>query len=76
MGDNKLAIETYIGTSYGDNVEFAFDLPLYAMSYGCYDCSLNPDELRTIEVDGKQYNISTTPSDNYIKVQPDSGYLY
>jgi len=43
---------------------------------GCYGCTEYAEDLRTVKVDNQQYNVSTTPSDNYITVQPDTGYTY
>ncbi len=76
IGNEDLTIESFTGVNYGDDIGFAFNLPLFEKSSNCYDCNINPDELREVQIDGSDYKVATQASENFIKVQPDSGYLY
>ena len=74
--DEQLNVEKFVGTSFGDDISFGFNLPLYEKPYGCYQCNLNADEQRKIYVNGDEWTEATEDSDNYMIVQPDSGYTY
>lgn len=78
LGDDKsgLRVEKFEATSSANDISFAYNLPLYEKPLDCYGCTEYAEDLRTVKVDGGQYNISATPSDNYITVQPDTGYTY
>jgi len=73
---NELQVDTFAGMSHGDNVGFAYNLPVFEKPYGCFGCYQNPDEFRSVQVDGNQYQVATSDSDNFLTVQLDSGYTY
>lgn len=72
----KLELEKYVGTSFGDDISFGFNLPLYEKAFGCYGCNLNADEQRKVIINGTAWEQSDVESDNYMIVQPDAGYTY
>ncbi len=74
--DLELRIDKYVGTSFGDDISFGFNLPLYQKPYGCYGCNLNADEQRKIMVNDTAWTEATVESENYMIVQPDAGYTY
>lgn len=77
LGDDlELSVDKYVGTSFGDDISFGFNLPLYEKPYGCYQCNLNADEQRKLYVNGTEWTESQEDSNNFMIVQPDSGYTY
>jgi hypothetical protein len=57
-------------------VGFAYNLPLFEKPQGCYQCYINDEAFKNVTVNEEPYTTSTSPSDNFIIVQPDSGYTY
>jgi len=76
LGDDELRLEKFSSDSHGKDVSFAYNLPMFQRDYKCYGCYQDPSELRTIKVDSVEYNVAESPSDYYVLVQPDSGYMY
>ena len=73
---DDLRLEKFKATNHGGDVGFAYNLPLYSEARNCYGCQVNPEELRNVKLDNQEYVQATKDSDNYILVQPNSGYLY
>ena len=76
IGGNDLRLEKFSNENHGDDVSFGYNLPVYQKPYGCYGCIQNTTELRSVKVDNEVYNKSSTDSDFFVTVQPDSGYMY
>lgn len=71
-----MPIDKYVATNHGDDISFGFDLYLFQKAYKCYGCADDEEELRNVKVDGAAYAVGTEPSDNFMLVQPNSGYMY
>ena len=50
--DKGLEIDMMTSQSFGDNVGFAFNLPVHEKSLGCYGCSLFVSDPRQMYIDG------------------------
>jgi len=66
--DKGLEIDMMTSQSFGDNVGFAFNLPVHEKSLGCYGCELFVSDPRQMYIDGEPLIPADKPSDNYIKV--------
>ena len=76
LGSNELRLEKFEGTNHGDSIGFSYNLPVFEKAKGCYGCVMNPKDTTTIKVDGEDYTLASSDSDNFLIVQPDSGYTY
>ena len=56
IGKNNLRLEKFSSASHGNDVSFGYNLPMFQKPYGCYSCVQNSTELRTVMVDGQEYN--------------------
>jgi len=75
IGGNNIKLEKFTTSSLGD-VGFAYNLPVFEKEKGCYMCYVNATAFKDVTIDGNPYTESTSPSENYLTVQPDSGYTY
>ena len=79
LGGNDIPLEKFTTDNHGDNVGFAYNLPVFEKARGCYQCPVfaaGNHDWTYVSVDGTQYYQASTPSDNYLIVQPDSGLTY
>ena len=79
IGGNDIPMEKFTSTNHGDNIGFAYNLPLFEKARGCYQCpafASGDHDWSYVTVDGVQYYQASTASDNFLKVQPDTGLTY
>ena len=48
IGGQDLTIDQFTGINFGDDVGFAFNLPVFEKSNHCFDCAQDETELRAI----------------------------
>ena len=75
LGDKDLSLYKFQGKNWAGDLSFASSLDLYEEQEGCNACDILTAGT-TITVNGEAWTQSTEPSDFYIKVQPETGYLY
>ena len=75
LGKHKLRLEKFSSQGHGGDISFAYNLPLYETAYQGYGSNELLDN-RKVTVDDEDYTVGTVDSDNYLLVQPDSGYTY
>ena len=72
---SDVTVSKFSTVTFGGSVGFAFNQDFVEHAYGCGECSTSSDA-RKILVNGQEYIYQSTLSDNYIRVQKESGYTY
>jgi len=76
LGDNDLSLYQFQGEGFAGDMLFASNLRIYEEPYGCYQCEQKISDNRDLTVNGTQISAAPEAPKNYIRVQPDTGYLY
>jgi hypothetical protein len=75
LGDEKLSLYKYKGKQWAGDIGFATNMNLVEEPYGCYGCSMDQSSMKLL-IDGVQYEPVTEEPDNFVTVQPQTGYMY
>ena len=76
IGDNDLTLYKYKSSKWSGLLLFSNSMPLYDEPYGCYGCERSDLETRVLKINGTTVTVNTNEPDNYMTVQPETGYTY
>ena len=76
LDGTELTLYKYTTPYWPGSLQYSVSLPTTEKPFGCYGCDRLTSETRTLKVNGTVAVPSTTPAENYIVVQPETGYTY
>jgi hypothetical protein len=76
LDDSDLTLYKFTTPYWPGSLTYSVSLPTIEKPLGCYGCDRLTSETRVLTINDTVATPSTTPANNYIIVQPDTGYTY